>query len=31
MGERFPANYNIIDVASGDNWQVIGFIDKTAV
>ena len=31
MGERLPANHYIIDVASVDDWQVIGFIDDTAV
>jgi hypothetical protein len=31
IGERLPANQYIIDVESVDDWQVIGFIDDTAV
>ncbi len=31
MGERLPANQYVIDVASIDDWRVMGFIDDTAV
>lgn len=31
MGACIPANQYIIDVESVDDWQVIGFIDDTAV
>ncbi len=31
MGDRIPANHYIIDVASVDDWRVMGFFDDTAV